>query len=69
MLRRECDAVTTNGVRTLQDCRLALVSHHLPLAAIEITEDWFHAERGVIPDPQPDDEIIGCHAVTLRGLR
>lgn len=54
-------------VRSLQDCRLALVNNQFPLAAIKITDAWFHVEKGMIPDPTPDDKIIGSHAVTLVG--
>lgn len=53
--------------RTLQDCKQAIAVSHLPHLSLEITEDWFHVERGVIPDPRPDDKIIGSHAVTFVG--
>lgn len=54
-------------VRTLEDCKHAMAVGHLPSVSFRITEDWFHAERGIIPDPRLDDEIIGSHSVRLVG--
>jgi GNAT superfamily N-acetyltransferase len=54
-------------VRSLEDCRQALAVGQPPSVSFQITEDWFHAELGEIPNPQPDDKIIGSHCVTLVG--
>jgi GNAT superfamily N-acetyltransferase len=54
-------------IRTLEDCKQAIATGQLPFVSVRITEDWFHAERGVIPGPSPDDKIIGCHAISLLG--
>ncbi len=35
--------------------------------AAEITRSWFNAPKGVIPMPNPNDEIIGSHAVCILG--
>ncbi len=50
-------------VRDFKEFRQALVSQHLPSTSFRITEDWFDAEKGVIPDPRETDVIIGSHAV------
>jgi GNAT superfamily N-acetyltransferase len=53
--------------RSLKDCKYALAAGHIPRTSFRISKQWFHAEKGVIPDPLPDDEIIGSHAVTFLG--
>lgn len=52
-------------VRSLEDCMQALAALRFPLTSFQITEDWFRAEKGAIPDPNPDDKRIGSHLVDL----
>jgi GNAT superfamily N-acetyltransferase len=54
-------------VRSLEDCKQAIAVGHIPLVSVRITEAWFHAERGVIPDPVDHEQIIGSHAIGLVG--
>jgi GNAT superfamily N-acetyltransferase len=54
-------------VRSLEDCKRAMVADHAPSTSVQITEDWFRADKGAIPEPHVDDRIIGAHAVTLVG--
>ena len=56
-------------MRNLDDCKRAIAAGppFLPASSIRITKEWFSADKGVIPDPRSDDEILGTHAVTLAG--
>lgn len=55
-------------IRSSQDCRFILADNNLPVAAFEITNQWFDAPGGVIRMPNEDDEIIGSHAVAIVGF-
>jgi GNAT superfamily N-acetyltransferase len=54
-------------ITDLYECKLAIASGRLVKAAFEVTEQWFHAEQGVIEMPQEGADIVGSHAVTLIG--
>jgi GNAT superfamily N-acetyltransferase len=49
------------------ECKLALPSGSLVIAAFEVTKQWDNAKGGVIEIPEEGDEIIGSHAVTIVG--
>lgn len=53
--------------RNLEDCKQAMVARHLPQVSFEVTEHWFHANDGVIPEPSHEHQVIGAHAVMLFG--
>ena len=63
-LQKGCGSVITSGFAPCKIASKPSQSVTCLRVSFEITEDWFHAERGVIPDPRPDDKIIGSHAVT-----
>lgn len=49
------------------ECKVAIASGRLVLATFEVTEQWFHAVKGIIAMPSEGAKIIGSHAVTLVG--
>ncbi len=54
-------------IRSLEECKRAIATRQIPGVSFRITKDWFHAEKGLIPDPSPDEEVIGSHAISLFG--
>jgi GNAT superfamily N-acetyltransferase len=55
-------------VRTLEECKSVLVRQDMyVLVSLNISEKWFSAPNGRIPDSTPDDVDVGSHVVLLHG--
>jgi len=54
-------------VRTAEQCFRVMLRRRPVLVAVEITEQWFDAPRGVIELPESRDAIIGAHAFAIIG--
>ena len=48
------------------ECKRALPIHGGVAASFEVTQQWFHADNGVIEMPAAGDPIIASHAVHIR---
>jgi GNAT superfamily N-acetyltransferase len=54
-------------VRSLYECKLVL-AYHSPLSAVlDITDKWYDAPQGRIPEYDPNDVPNGTHSVCLLG--
>jgi len=55
-------------VRSLPEC-LVMLGHRRPVqVAVEITEQWFDAEDGIIELPDSNHEIVRTHSVVILGF-
>jgi GNAT superfamily N-acetyltransferase len=55
-------------IRSARECCIML-GHMLPVqAALEITDQWFEAENGVIRMPGPEEQFVGSHCVLIIGF-
>ena len=55
-------------IRSIQDCATWLAGGMPVGAALEITKQWFNADRGIIDMPKSDEEIVGSHVVRVVGF-
>jgi GNAT superfamily N-acetyltransferase len=54
-------------VRSLYECKLVLAYHSPLLAVLDITDKWYDAPEGQIPEYDPSDVSVGTHSVCLLG--
>jgi hypothetical protein len=55
-------------IRSVQDCRKMLANGFFVSASFNMTEQWFTAEHGLIMLPQPGEEFVGGHCVSITGF-
>jgi GNAT superfamily N-acetyltransferase len=54
-------------ITNVHECKLALFNQGPVAAAFEVTDQWFHAQSGIIELPAAGDQIIGSHAISIEG--
>jgi GNAT superfamily N-acetyltransferase len=54
-------------VTNTHECKRAIPIHGGVAASFEVTQQWFHADNGVIEMPAAGDPIIASHAVHIIG--
>jgi GNAT superfamily N-acetyltransferase len=55
-------------IRTLEECKLVITRQNMyVLVSLNISERWYDAPNGKIPDPIPGDMDVGSHVVLLCG--
>jgi GNAT superfamily N-acetyltransferase len=55
-------------VRTLEECKLVIARLQSPvIVSFNISEQWYHAPNGRIPECTPHDVHVGSHVVLLHG--
>ncbi len=67
LIARKNRLLAYQRVRTCNECKVSIALMAGALFAAEITRSWFNAPKGLIPMPNPNDEIIGSHAVHIIG--
>lgn len=53
--------------RTLEECKSAIVLDRLVIVALSISDKWYKAQKGKIPECAPNDVHVGNHTVLLHG--
>ena len=54
-------------LHNVNECKVSIAFMNGAIFGAEITNSWFNAPNGIIPMPNPNDEIIGSHVVCLTG--
>ncbi|MGH9685776.1 MAG: GNAT family N-acetyltransferase [Candidatus Acidiferrales bacterium] len=55
-------------VRTLEECKSVIVRLQSPvIVSFNISEQWYDAPKGRIPECAPHDINVGCHVVLVHG--
>jgi GNAT superfamily N-acetyltransferase len=67
LIARKNRLLAYQRVRTCNECKVAIALMNGVLFAGEITRSWFNAPKGLIPMPNPNEEIIGSHAFYIGG--
>jgi hypothetical protein len=56
-------------VRTLGECKAVIArSQSLVMVSLNISDKWYDAPNGRIPEITPNDVPVGCHSVLLYGF-
>jgi len=56
-------------LRSLAECKFVLANYSVVDVTVDITERWFDAPKGRIPEWRPGAPTVSAHAVTLVGYK